>query len=299
MTPDPSVGVVLTVWNRPMFIWTAACAVRGAGYNPLIVDDASDDEYTLREMDRLRADGFEVFRCEKNVGHDMAEHIALEAFAKQGCDVLVSMEDAAWLLPGSLEEMVAVLRSDNCLGVVGPALDVTLIPEQFNDLLAPAVSTPDFRRACRDGYLGVAGRLLPPLRKVRWRTTTFVDSCCWAISADCWRATGGTDPAFWMGWGMCNEFCYRAREAGFHSAVVPGAFAHMADRAPEHMDCPWARPGAYRGLPPGDIDEFRQTWVAAGERRLAEKYGSVERAYALFRGKFVPLIGMTGNRGTD
>jgi GT2 family glycosyltransferase len=288
-----STGIVIIVWNRPMFIRKAVEAALAVPDSRLLVwDNASNDPATLMELGRLEVEGVEFRHHPENVGRDRAEQMAFEVFAAEGHNSWLSLEDACWPLTGALDEMLAVLGGNGRLGAVGCSLDagppVQHHPQEAEFLRDAAMLPEGFGDLCAAGRLWEA-RQLVPLAHPRWRTAIAVDPFCWAVKADAWRDVGGTDARYWQGWNTLNEFCYLLRQKGLHAAVAYDALCHNADHWHTHVDKPRSRPGWMASGVPEQADLFRKEWQQRGYQVLYGKWG--QDAYALFEANYEEFSG--------
>ncbi|MBP7570404.1 MAG: glycosyltransferase [Acidobacteria bacterium] len=189
MTPAP-VAVVITCYNLGRTLREAAASVLWQTRPPaewLIVDDGSDDLYTLQEEVRLQDEGWRILRT-PNRGVSAARNAGVRATSSPWL-VLLDADDV--LEPSYLERMLARAEED-------PALDFVSCSMQAFGASAYVWRPPD---------------------------PGIPDSCIWGVvhnsslfARRIWETVGGFDEA--PGPERESDFWMSALEHGFRGAVV-------------------------------------------------------------------------------
>ncbi|MBV1830592.1 glycosyltransferase [Komagataeibacter sp. AV436] len=186
----------------------------------MVVDDATPDPDLARALDALAGQGRIMLRRHaSNQGYPAAVCTALADV--QGHDVVLLNSDTL-VAPGWLEEMrlVAYARADT--GTVSPL---------SND--ATILTWPDpARPAPLAGGLAAVRRLMEAARRANGGQDVEIPTAhgfCMFIRHDCLRQTGSFRPElFGRGYGEENDFCMRARLAGWRHRAAVGAFVGHA-----------------------------------------------------------------------
>ncbi|MFT4037602.1 MAG: glycosyltransferase [Thermomicrobiales bacterium] len=196
-----------------------------APYRLTIVDDASDAETAtaLREF-VANQPAARLLRNPRRQGYTRSANRGLQAASG---DVLVLLNSDAIVTPGWLGAMLACLRSDARLGIVGPlsnAASYQSVPERFGVdgdwSVNPAPPGWD------------AGAIAAAVARVSdhaFPRVPLVNGFCFMVTRAVIEAIGAFDAtAFPDGYGEENDFCLRAADAGFALAIADQAYVHHA-----------------------------------------------------------------------
>ena len=155
---------------------------------------------------------------------------------------LLCINPDAWLEPGALKAMVAVLEARPEVGIVGPRI---LDPD---GTLYPSVRTfPNLVDSIGHAFLGLVWGGNPFTRRYRmldWDheragDVDWVSGSCFLVRRTAWDGIGGFDEGYFM-YAEDSDLCWRARAAGWVVAFEPaGEAVHVqgvsTDRHPYRM----------------------------------------------------------------
>ena len=188
----------------------------GAAFRTLIIDDASPDHRIAPMLDAhvLKHGNTQVRHNAVNRGFTWNVN---QAFAAARADEPVCLLNSdALVTSGWLDQMLACVERDATVGTVTPFSNNATI-----------CSFPDFSRAWPvpepDGRERIA-------RALRERPADAIDlptgvGFCMLITADCRAKVGLFDlENFPRGYGEENDFCLRAKAAGFRNVLCPNAY---------------------------------------------------------------------------
>ena len=117
MTKSYKVSIVIPCFNHGEFLPEAVASVTKIGRDDvelIVVDDGSTDEETVREVDKLVAQGIKVIR-QGNKGPAAARNVAIRA--SQG-EYIFPLDADDRLRSGWIDSAIAILDSDPQVGVV-------------------------------------------------------------------------------------------------------------------------------------------------------------------------------------
>lgn len=227
-TPDLSVIVVL--YGQAGLSRTTLQALadqRGAAFETIVVDNASDDE-TGALLQRVR--GARIVHNRENTGFLRAANQA--AMLARGRH-LVFLNSDAIVQPGALAATVAHLDAEPATGVLGGRIVLTAggLQEAGNVIF-------------RDGSTLGIGRGEDPFcpAAMARRATDYVSGVFMAVRAPLWRMLGGFDERYAPAYYEDTDFCLRVWQAGFRVVVDPAVLVeHLewgsaaGDEAPRQM----------------------------------------------------------------
>lgn len=220
------VSICILTHSQPLLLprCVASCIreIERAGLNAeiIIVDNASSDRYP--EAMAAAMPVVRVVRSEKNMGFAVASNMAVRL--SRGEDLLLLNDDAI-LQEGSLQLMIAALKSDPGVAAVGPML---VFPDGSPQVLYMNKRLPHLRGMVLE-FTG---------RDLRWRHKRWVrewltmwgspenadepeqlSGCCLLIRRRAWNEMGGFDEQFYYVLDD-TDLCYRLRKAGWRFRCV-------------------------------------------------------------------------------
>lgn len=175
----------------------------------IVVDNGSTDgtAEALARMPEVR-----LIRNDHNRGFAAASNQGIRA--ANGTSIVLLNNDT---LPSYrwLANLLTVLRSDARIGLVGP-LSNRVIPEQKVRIRFP--TTQAMHAFCRKFH----HRSNP----AKWRTSPRLSGFCMAFPAGLVERIGLLDERFGMGTYEDDDYCYRARLAGYRCVIAGDTYVH-------------------------------------------------------------------------
>jgi GT2 family glycosyltransferase/glycosyltransferase involved in cell wall biosynthesis len=211
------IAVVMPVYRGLAVTRAAMEAVLEAapGAEIIAVDDATPEPALAAWLDTRAAEGrILLIRHDRNQGFPAAVNTGLAAAA--GCDVLLLNSDTI-MPPGALEALTDAVYAAPDIGTATPfSNDATIlnVPNPFgrNDM-PDAAETARLQRFAAAANPGVVIEIPTAI------------GFCMFIRHDCLAAAGPLRAGiFAQGYGEENDFCLRARHAGYRHVAAAGAY---------------------------------------------------------------------------
>lgn len=158
----------------------------------------------------------EVVRAGRNLGFGQANNVGLRMALDRGCDHAFLLNQDAWVLPGTLERLLAASAKAPEFGILSPlhlngpgdALDT-----YFAECCVPA--------KCPGLFSDMAvGRT-----EDRPYAVEFVNAAAWLVTRHCITTVGGFSPSFFH-YGEDDNYVARVLHHGLRVGIVPTALAH-------------------------------------------------------------------------
>jgi len=180
----------------------------------VVVDNGSTDG-TLEAI-TTRFPEVEVVRAGRNLGFGQANNLGLRLAIDRGADHAFLLNQDAWVLPGTVEQLIAASSRGSDFGILSP-LHVNgpgdALDRYFAECIAP-VKCPDL---FSDMVLGIA--------KNRPYPVDFVNAAAWLITRRCLTTVGGFSPSFFH-YGEDDNYVARLRHHGLRIGVLPTTRIH-------------------------------------------------------------------------
>lgn len=206
------VSIVVPVWNNLALTRTCLGSLRRytrEPYEVVVVDNGSTDgtpEYLAT------VPGIRVVRNDRNLGFAAACNQGLAAASGRHA---VLLNNDVVLTPEWLEGLLAHVHADPRIGIVGPRTNFAGGPQQLPTVGYRSLDGLEaFARERRRQHLGE--------RTILDRVT----GLCMLISGPCLRKVGALDERFGIGNFEDDDYCVRARLAGFQCAIAHDVFVH-------------------------------------------------------------------------
>lgn len=213
---NPTVSVILLVWNGERFIQEALEALLQQTYEPLeviVVDNHSEDG----SLELLRAYGEQIHLIENDYNWGFAGGNNVGLHAAQG-DIVILLNQDAIVQPGWIQAIVDTYQSDPSIGIVGCK---TLYPNNQQIQHAGAWVRPDDAFAFHIGQGEVDQGQYDTLQDA-----TYVTGAAFAIHRRVLQTLGGLDSRFYPAFYEETDYCFQARRAGFRIVYQPEAVVH-------------------------------------------------------------------------
>lgn len=218
-----TVDVVVCVHNAPDDVRECLASVAARSTPPwrlIVVDDGSADETRDLLAAFAAANGTLLIRNETAVGYTLAANLGLRAST---ADHVVLLNSDTVVTEGWLDRMVACAESSDRIGLVGPLSNCASwqsVPDVADDRgdwatnPLPEGTTPDTMAGLLAEDAGPAYPQLP-----------FLNGFCLLIRRRVLARVGLFDEeAFGRGYGEENDYCLRARKAGFELALADDVY---------------------------------------------------------------------------
>ena len=199
-------------------------------YSLIIVDDGSSEETCTYLKDFATNQGAILLRNELAKGYTFA---ANQGLMKSTSDYVILLNSDTIVTPNWLEQMIACGESDCKIGIIGPLSNTASwqsIPEIENqgdwaeNKLPEGITIPDMGRMVAQ----YSDRIYPRI--------TFLNGFCLMIKRELIQQLGYFDEDnFGKGYGEENDYCLRARKAGWQLAIADDTYIyHSQSRSYSH-----------------------------------------------------------------
>ena len=217
---EPRVSIVVLTYNNLAF--TEACLFSIEHYSDypnlevIVVDNASSDESPafLREWAAQASPAGHTRRLilnETNLGFAAGNNVGLDA---ADGEYLVMLNNDTYVTPGWVRSLIAPLRREADIGLVGPVTNnignEAKVEIGYSDMTSMI-------HAARAYTLRHPGQTLP------LRTAAFF---CVALPRAVYRAVGGLDEAFGIGFFEDDDYCRRVEREGWRIVCAEDVFVH-------------------------------------------------------------------------
>lgn len=209
---DPLVSIVIPVWNNLQF--TNLClrsiaAFTGVPHEVIVVDNGSTDgtpEFLAKERN------IKVIRNDKNLGFAAASNQGMRA--ARGKHILLLNNDVV-VTSGWLAGLLEHAKANTKFGIIGPRTNFAAGPQQLSDVTYKNMSELEsFAARFRESHRGE--RTIVPR----------IIGLCMFIKKECYEKVGLLDERFGIGNFEDDDYCVRARLAGFECVIAGDVFVH-------------------------------------------------------------------------
>ena len=246
--PGPQTGllsIVMPVWTGGQITKQALQAILDHTHRPLeiiIIDNGSDPEAraAIDDFLQLHPAIARVIQNETNRGYPAACNQGLRA--SQG-RYLVVMNNDVLVTPYWASRMMAAFPLDACIGAVGPRTNYV-----YSDQL---VRNCDYNVAT----LGAWAEHWHAVHTGTLRTTTKLIGFLMMIRRELLDRIGGFDPVFGLGNYDDDDYCLRARLAGYQLLIADDVFVHHYGSLSFNKN-----PEAFSGLLEKNREVFGAKW---------------------------------------
>lgn len=222
----PEVSVIVVSYNGRDVLRRCLDALDTDRHEVIVVDNASDDgspELVREEFPAVR-----LLEAGRNLGFGAANNLGMRQ-ASGRCFALVNSD--AWARDDGLEVLVEFLKSDECLGIVGPRL-----VDDRGRLQLSVRGFPTVWRLCTEYFF--LRKLAPSSRAFNAfyasgfdyesvREADWLMGAALVVRREMIDEVGGFDERFFL-FSEEVDLCYRARRAGWRIAYTPEAtFVHL------------------------------------------------------------------------
>lgn len=196
--------VIIVTYNANLWIRQCLNSVDMERYDVFVVDNASMDDTLQILEDYPRAI---VRQMDRNLGFGQANNIGLHYAIENGYDYVLLLNQDAWLLPDTIEQLMDAHQRFPQFWILSPMQmhsKTQSIEKQFQIYL----NRCDF-----------VSKTNSPIE------INFVNAAIWLIPISCLRIVGGFDPLF-PHYGEDNDFVHRVHYWGGKVGITPLTMAY-------------------------------------------------------------------------
>lgn len=201
------VSIIIPNYNGLHWLKPCVQSIRQHTHTPyevIVVDNGSKDgsvEYCLDHKLKLVSVPF-------NRGFPMACNLGLRV---AGGDALLLLNNDTLMTPRGLENMLRCLYSSEDIGIVGPMTNYASGKQQLEE---PFTSVED-----------MAARINQP-NSAKWRQVERIVGLCFLFRRELMDRIGLLDERFSPGHFEDDDYCYRARQAGYRLMIAGDSFIY-------------------------------------------------------------------------
>lgn len=197
--------VIIVTYNAHDWIHQCLNSVDMERYDAFVVDNAStDDTLSILHAEYPKAI---VRAMDKNLGFGQANNIGLRYALDNGYDYVLLLNQDAWLLPDTIEKLIASQKRNPEYWVLSP---LQMNSEQGG-------LERHFEHFCAQDGVNIYSKILEPI--------TFVNAALWLLSRKCVEFVGGFDPLF-PHYGEDNDYVRRVHYWGGKVGVDTATIAY-------------------------------------------------------------------------
>jgi len=229
MVQTPKIAIILINWNNSKdtieCLETLSRTELPCSIDVYLVDNGSKKE----DLDNLINSPYfsiikHLLRNEENLGYVVASNIAIKkALEDKSITHILQLDNDTTVSRYTLVNLIKVMESDNKIGIVGAKIfyyneptRLQWVGEDQNLWLGEVVGlTSSFKRIFTKESI-----VEDKYNKVR--DVSFIVSWCSLTKVEVFNKIGLLDEAFFFGW-EDNDFCLRARKAGYRLVFNPEA----------------------------------------------------------------------------
>ena len=217
LQPDPLVSIIIPIFNGISFV--PACLRSfftvpvGVSFEVIAIDNGSSDG-TLTSLRTLTTEFPNLKLVENTTNVGFAGGINQGAVLARGEYLAICNSDIL-VTPAWLDRLVSAFQQDQLLAVASPVTNYVGEGPQL-DLAARSV-TPETYQSYAQQIAAIPGKISVPDRLVFF---------CVMVRKNIFDHLGGLASAFGLGNYEDDDFCLRARMAGYTLAALPGCFVY-------------------------------------------------------------------------
>lgn len=197
--------VIIVTYNAHDWIHQCLNSVDMERYDAFVVDNASTDD-TLQILQEEYPKVI-VRAMDKNLGFGQANNIGLRYALDNGYDYVLLLNQDAWLLPDTIEKLIAAQKQHPKYWVLSPL--------QMNT--AQGGIERHFEHFCKQSHVDVYSKKIEDV--------TFINAAIWFMSKQCVEIVGGFDPIF-PHYGEDNDYIRRVQYWGGQIGVDTATIAY-------------------------------------------------------------------------
>lgn len=275
------VFIVILNYNGQDFILQCLDSVerlnsKGLEIRTLVVDNASKDNSV--ELIKTKHEEMEVLINEKNLGFAKGNNIGIKSALEKGADYILILNPDTIVDKDLVVQLIKSVESDHGIGVVGPKIyfvpgyefhSARYKPNERGKVIWYAGGLIDWKNilASHRGVDEVDGGQYDKTVE-----TDFVSGCGMLVKREVFEKIGLLDERYFLYW-EDNDFCQRAKKAGFKLIYEPSAKMF-------HLNAGSSSSG-------GPLQEY---YLTRNRLLFGGSYASIRTKLALFRESLRLLI---------
>lgn len=201
----PKVLVIIVTYNARKWIRQCLSSIDIQKYDTLVVDNHSADD-TIHLIHSEFPDVMLSIQSQ-NLGFGKANNIGLQKAMDEDYDYVLLLNQDAWVLPNTIDDLMAAHGSNPQYGVLSPM--------QYHSM------TNDIERQfaiyVKRYKVDVFSKDIEPVE--------FANAAIWLISKQCIARVGGFDPLF-PHYGEDTDYLQRVHHKGYKVGIVPKIIAY-------------------------------------------------------------------------
>jgi GT2 family glycosyltransferase len=183
-------------------------------FDVIVVDNGSSDDSSARL--RRKFPNIKLFASKENLGISWGRNLGFEHALDNGADYILLLDNDTVVDPSFLTHLVQVGESDPGSGILGPKIFYAAEPKR----IWYAGGVVKYGRGSCD-HIG-KDQLDQDGKFSRIEDTGFISGCASLVKSTVVREIGLLDEKLFIYW-EDNDFCMRARNAGYRCVFVPTA----------------------------------------------------------------------------
>jgi len=212
---NPVVFVIIVTYNGALWVDQCFGSLRQSTIplQTIVVDNQSTDNCV--SLIRQGYPEVNIINSAENLGFGKANNIGIRRALEQGADYVFLLNQDAWIMPDTIETLVATHKANPQYYVLSPIhLDGTgtKLDFGFSIYISPY--------HCKNM---VSDLILKNGTEQPVYTTTFVNAAFWLISREGIEKVGLFDPIF-PHYGEDDDYMHRVMYQGGHTGICPAAF---------------------------------------------------------------------------
>lgn len=197
--------VIIVTYNAHDWIHQCLNSVDMERYDAFVVDNASTDD--TRHILKTEYPKAIVRAMDKNLGFGQANNIGLRYALDNGYDYVLLLNQDAWLLPDTIEKLIAAQKQHLEYWILSPL--------QMNT--AQGGIERHFEHFCKQSNVDVYSKKI--------KDVTFINAAIWFMSKQCVEIVGGFDSIF-PHYGEDNDYIRRVQYWGGQIGVDTATIAY-------------------------------------------------------------------------
>ncbi len=211
---NPKISIIILNWNGVSDTVECLESVRKIdypNYDIIVVDNGSMDNSV--EQLRLHAHDIQIICNGKNLGYAEGNNVGIRYALNNGADYIFLLNNDTIVDDKILKNFIKALENNPDAGIVGAKIYYYSDPDRLN--FTGTVSDIDL---FDEGY----GEIDDGLKYNTIKEIPYASGCALLAGADVFEKIGMLEPQYFLLFEE-NDFCSRARKAGFKSLFVPDA----------------------------------------------------------------------------